>query len=424
MTLLKNKNLKLKKYFTILILLFSTSLFAQNIVEFRGINRSGFYAETGLLKKWPENGPKLILKIEGIGKGFSQAILVDETIFITGIKEDTTDILSAYNLKGQLLWDVPYGRSWTASYIDSRSTPTFENGKLFVSSGTGQLSCVNANTGDINWSVDVVKKYGGAIHNHGDAEAPLLIENKVVYVTGGEQNTMVAFDKNTGDLLWKTLSLGGAKSYASPTLINHNGKKIVLVQTTENLIGVNPANGKIFWSFNLIQYHTHRQGKGGNTNPPLYFNNEIFVTSGYDHPGLMFSLSEDGNSIKLKWKNDTIDNHHGGVVLVDGNIYGANWQNNANGKWVSVNWETGKTNWENEWINKGSIISAEKLLYLFEEKRGNVALVEPSVDSLKIISSFKVDAGVGPRWAHPAIYDKKLFIRHGDVLLVYDIKEE
>jgi outer membrane protein assembly factor BamB len=414
----------MRNLLTIFLFALPVFLSGQNIVEFRGVNRSGHFNETGLLKQWPEDGPRLILKIEGIGKGFSAPILVDQTIFVTGIKEDSIDILSAYNLEGILLWDVAYGRSWTRSYIDSRSTPTYCDGKLYVSSGTGQLSCIDSNNGAIIWNVDAVEKYAGLIHRHGDAEAPLIVDNKVVYLTGGDENTMVAFDKETGKEIWLSKSLGGAKSYASPTLVVHNGKKIILAQTTDNLIGIDPENGKIIWSFNLIQYHESRQGVGAQTNPPLYYKGEIFVTSGYDHPGLMFSLSEDGNEISLKWRNDTLDNHHGGVVLLDGNIYGANWQHNAKGKWVNVNWETGETNWENEWINKGSIITADNMLYLYEEKRGNVALVEPSTDSLKVVGSFVVEEGEGPHWAHPAIYNKMLFIRHGDVLMIYDIKNK
>ncbi|WP_346857208.1 PQQ-binding-like beta-propeller repeat protein [uncultured Draconibacterium sp.] len=413
----------MKSGFAILFLLFTIRLFSQEVVEWRGVNRSGLYNETGLLKEWPEPGPELIQKIEGVGKGFSQAIVVGQTIFITGIKQDTTDILSAFNFNGELLWETPYGRSWTRSYIDSRSTPTYSKGKLYVSSGTGQLSCVDAKSGNTLWKIDAVKNYSGEIHKHGDAEAPLVEGNLVFYVTGGEINTMVAFNKDTGKQVWKTKSLGGTKSYASPTLINHQGQEIVLVQTADNLIGVNPLNGEILWSYNLMQYHTHESGKGAQTNPPLYFNGDILVTSGYNHPALMFSLSDDGRSIQLKWKNEDLDTHHGGVVLLDGNVYGSNWQNNANGKWASVNWETGATNWEQDWENKGSVISAEGLLYLYEEKRGNVALAEPSPDSLKIISTFKVDAGNGPHWVHPAIYNGRLFIRHGDVLMIYNIKE-
>ncbi len=414
----------MKPTISILLLFFTFSVFAQNVIEYRGVERSGCYSGAGLLREWPEAGPALLLKIEGVGKGFSQPILVDKTIYVSGIKADTIDVLSAFNMNGELIWDVPYGRSWTRSYIDSRSTPTYCDGKLYVVSGTGQLNCVDAKSGKMIWTVDAVAKFNGEIHKHGDAEAPLLVNNLMVYATGGDTNTMVAFNKENGEMVWRSKSLGGTKSYASPTLINHHGRKIILVQSARDLLGIDPENGEIIWSYNLIQYHLGNQGVGANTNPPLYFNGEIFVTSGYNHPGLMFTLSDDGNAITLKWKNDDLDTHHGGVVLVDGNIYGSNWQNNSRGKWASVNWETGETNWENDWNNKGSIITADGMLYLYEEKRGNVALVEPSTDSLKIISSFIIEDGVGPHWAHPAIYDGKLYIRHGDVLMIYEIEDK
>lgn len=408
---------------TILFVFLSVSVFSQDLVEFRGVGRTGHYNETGLLKKWPESGPDVFLTIEGVGKGFSQPIFADNKIFITGIKKDTTDILSAYNLHGELLWETPYGRSWTATYIDSRSTPTYENGKLYVCSGTGQVSSINAETGQTLWHVDASKKYNGEIYKHGDAESLLVIKNAVLYTTGGELNAVVALSKEDGSLVWKSKSIGGAKAYASPVLINHNGQDIILAQTSKDLIAIRPENGEILWSYNLLQYHLISTGIGAQTNPALYHNGEIFETSGYEHPGLLFSLSEDGKSVSLKWKNDVIDTHIGGVVLVDGNIYGSTWTNNSRGKWASVNWETGKTNWETEWENKGSIIYADGMLYLYEEKRGNVALVEPSAEKLKIVSTFKVEKGTGPCWAHPAIYDGKLFIRHGDVLMIYNIKD-
>jgi len=412
----------MKIIFYLLFIFSAHPLFSQEIIEFRGMERTGHFNEPGLLKQWPEEGPELVLKIEGIGKGYSHPILVDGTIFITGIKQDTIDILSAFNLKGEMLWDIAYGRSWTRSYTDSRSTPTFENDKLYVASGTGQLNCIDAITGKKIWQVDVIEKYSGEIYKHGDSESPLLIKNAVVYTTGGEQNTMVALNKSDGSLVWKTKSLGGAKSYASPVLINHNGKEMILAQTTRNLIAIDPENGNILWSFDLIQYHTTSQGEGAQTNPALYHNGEIFVTSGYDHPGVMVAFSDDAKSVGFKWKNYTINTHHGGVVLVEGNIYGSNWKNNGNGNWASVNWETGKTNWETDWYNKGSTIYADGMLYIYEEKSGNVALVKPSPENLKIISTFKVTEGEGPHWAHPAIYNGKLFIRHGNVLMVFNIK--
>jgi len=412
------------KFILYLLFIFNTTiLFSQEIIEFRGVDRTGHFNETGLLKHWPEAGPELIIKIEGIGKGYSHPVLVNEIIFVTGIKHDTLDVLSAYNIKGDLLWETSYGRSWTKSYTDSRSTPTFEDGKIYVSSGTGQVNCIEAKTGKIFWQIDVINNFKGEIYDHGDAENPLIVGDLVVFTTGGEENTMVAFSKTDGSLVWKTKSLGGAKSYASPKLINHNGNSQILTQTAENLIAINPENGEIVWHYNLTKYHLHEQGVGANTNLPLYLNGYIFVTSGYNHPGTKLKLADDGKSVTEIWKNDTIDTHHGGVILFEGNLYGSNWQNNSKGRWASVNWETGRTNWETDWYNKGSTVFADGMLYIYEEKSGNVALVEPSPESMKIISTFKVTDGEGPHWAHPAIYDRKLFIRHGNALMVYDIKK-
>ena len=274
----------------------------------------------------------------------------------------------------------------------------------------------------ILWNVDVIEKYGGEIHLHGDAESPLVVNDVVVYTTGGEKFTMVAFNKTNGTEVWKAQSLGGAKSYASSVLIVRNGKNIILVQTTKNMIAINSVNGEIEWHHNLDNFYSGSQGEGAQANPAIYLNNEIFVTSGYDHPATMFSIAENNRSVELKWKNKTLNTHHGGVVLVDGNLYGSNWQNNSRGQWVSVNWESGATNWEVDWNNKGSVIFSDGMLYMYEEKGGNVALATPSAQKLDIVSSFKVEDGAGPHWAHPAIYEGKLYIRHGDVLMVYNIK--
>jgi hypothetical protein len=203
-------------------------------------------------------------------------------------------------------------------------------------------------------------------------------------------------------------------------LIEHNGREIILAATSKDFVGIDAAGGSILWTFDLVTGYTER-GRRNNTNTPLFHNGEIFYSSGYDDTALMFELKEDGSDISVKWTSKVLDNHHGGMVLHDGYIYGANWQGNGNGDWGCLDWDTGEVMYEEPWHNKGSIIYADGMLYLFEEKYGNVGLVKPDPDSFEVISSFKVSDGRGPRWAHPSIYDRKLFIRHHDVLLVYDI---
>ena len=184
------------------------------------------------------------------------------------------------------------------------------------------------------------------------------------------------------------------------------------------------SNGNILWSHNTIQYHTKsKNGPGEAANTPLFYHGDIFITYGNEQPAMLFHISDDGKSISLKWQNDVLDTHHGGLVLVNGAIYGSTTLDNTRGNWASVDWETGKTNWEKEWFTKGSVVSADGMLYLYEERWGHVALVKPDTSDLKIVSTFQVKGGEGPHWAHPSIYNKMLMIRHGSVLLVYDIAD-
>lgn len=408
--------------FSILTFFIFTAGYSQEIAQWGGPARDGIYPETGLLKKWPDSGPTLKLKIEGVGKGYSQVVVYKNNIYVTGLKSDSLDVISSYKMTGELIWSKVYARGWANTYPDSRCTPTIENDRIYLVGGMGAVVCMDANNGAILWTQEASKQFHGVYNKWGIAESVLLTDKAAIYVTGGEETSVVAFDKVTGNLFWKTRSLGGPRAYASSALIEWNGSEMILAQTANDLIGINPADGEILWNFSLIQFHLGESGRGANTLTPIFHSGEIFTTSGYDHPATLFTLAKDGKSVTLKWKNEMMDTHHGGVVLIDGNLYGSNWETNSKGKWASINWETGKSNWEKDWFNKGSIIAAEGLLYCYDEQRGNVALVQPDAGDFKIISTFKVINGDGPHWAHPAIYNKMLFIRHGNVLLVYEIK--
>jgi len=138
----------------------------------------------------------------------------------------------------------------------------------------------------------------------------------------------------------------------------------------------------------------------------------------------MYELSEDGNQVQTKWTQPTLDVHHGGFVVVDGYIYGSNWLNNKKGNWVCLDWKTGKVMYENKWKNKGSVIAAEGMLYCYEEHKGNLALVRATPEKFDVVSSFQIKMGSKQHWAHPAISDGRLYVRHGEALMVYDIKQK
>lgn len=408
--------------FISIFILFAEITFSQEIVQWRGPDRNGTYPDKNLLKEWPEKGPELILEVGDLGGGYSTPVVYNNLIYTTGIR-DSFDIITAIETDGTKKWQKSYGKAWYKSYSETRSTPTIENGKIYLVSGMGEVVCLDANSGNIIWNIDAQTVFKGEFLNWGIAESVLLVDNAAICTVGGNETTVVALDKNNGKLLWKSKNVGGARAYASPIRIEENGKRLVLAQTSNDLIALDPGNGEVVWTYDLFQYHTNRMGKGAQTNTALFFNNEIFVTSGYNHPGTMFSLSDDWKSVSLKWKNDTLDCHFGGVVVMNGFIFGSNWTGNATGNWVCLDWKTGKTMYEHAWNNKGAVIAADEMLYCYEEKTGNVALVRPNPEKFDIVSYFKIDKGSGPHWAHPSIYDGKLFVRHGEVLMVYNISE-
>jgi outer membrane protein assembly factor BamB len=149
----------------------------------------------------------------------------------------------------------------------------------------------------------------------------------------------------------------------------------------------------------------------------------VYVTGGYDCGGMMLKMSDDGKNATIAWTDSVLDVHHGGVVLLDGYIYGSNWINNGNGNWCCIEWSTGKKMWEQSWNNKGSIIAAEGMLYIYDEKRGNVGLLKATPEKFDLVSSFQVKEGkTGPFWAHPVIHNGILYLRHNNALMAYDIK--
>ncbi len=405
-------------YTNILLLALLVNINAQSISQWRGIDRTGVYSkEKNLLKEWPAEGPKLLWFHDSIPDGYSSVSVVKNTVFLTGII-DSLDVILAIK-KGKILWQTAYGRAWDGPFPNSRVTPTIENNKIFVSSGRGDIACLNAKNGKIIWSYKASEKHEGNFPRFGLSESLLIDKNKVFFTSGGNQTTMIALDKKTGKLVWKSESLKGGPSYTSPLMVKKNGENLIITTTESYIIGVKPENGQIIWKFDYAQYKAERNNY---TNTPLYHNNELYISNGYNHSAVKLKLADDLKSVSLMWVDSVLDIHHGGAVKLGDYIYGSNWEHNRMGNWVCLNWNTGKVMYETEWKNKGSIISAEGLLYCFEEKTGYLALVKADPKEFKIISSFKIPKGAGPYWAHPVINNGILYVRHGKAIMAYNLK--
>lgn len=389
--------------------------------QWRGANRDGKFTDTGLLQKWPDGGPQLLMKVEGIGKGYSSVIATDQYLFATGMI-DTLDYISCITPDGKIKWKVPYGRSWTQSFPETRGSATVEGDRVYVISGTGQLVCLNVADGAILWKVNVDKEYKSEWHIWGVSESPLIVDDKVICSPGGKETSIVAFDKMTGKLIWKSESVGGPRCYISPIIYEYKQFRYILAATGTNLIALEPATGKVVWTFKYWDGAKWDQPGLIWANTPVVKGSDIFISMGYDYRNVMLTMSEDGKSVAEKWSNMVLDNHHHGLIELDGNIYGSNWISNSKGKWVCMDWNTGETKYETDWLTKGELVYANGLFYILEEKSGTMALVKPNPQSFEVISSFKLEGGSGPFWSHPFIANGKLYLRHGDVLFVYNIK--
>jgi outer membrane protein assembly factor BamB len=391
------------------------------LYEWRGPGRSGIYNETGLLKKWPDSGPALLWETGKMGDGYSSPTVTADAVYVTG-RKDSSDVLTALTLDGKKKWETVYGKAWMTNHTGSRCTPTYYNGNIFLISGSGDIVCVGSD-GKIKWSKNHYSLYESKPIMFGISESPIVVDNMVIASPGGEKASLVAFNINNGKVVWKAEPINQEPQYVNPKLIEYAGKKMIVTVMGTHIFAVNTKDGKIIWKLNYAEINaaTGRVMKN-HAMTPVYRDGNILIANGYNWVALKLKLSKDGNSVDIVWENRNFDPQLGGAVLLGNNIYGTTHMSVPVDMWACVDWTTGKTLWTAKWYSRGSVISADGMLYLFEEKSGHVALVKPDASKLDIVSEFQVTKGEGPFWAHPVINKGKLYIRHGEVLMVYQIK--
>ncbi len=404
------------------VLLIGSVGLADDWPQFRGPNRDGKSPETGLLRKWPQGGPKLLWSVDGLGIGFSSVAIDHGSVYTTGML-DGEGFLFAYDLAGNPKWKESYGPEWTRSYKGTRTTPTVDGDRVYMFSGTGLMVCFDARTGKQIWQVDTLREFDGKNITWGMSCSPLIDGGKVYCTPGGKKGTIVALDKLSGQTIWATTGLSEASAYCSPILIERGGNRLLIDVIQRSVICVDADGGKLIWH----EPYVTPSDTGGVT--PTYRNGRVYVTSAIEREftrgGVMFELSPDGTSVTEKWNDQTLDCGHGGVVLVDGCLYGSTFDGVPKGDWVCLDWVSGKVLYKAKWNgNKGSIIHADGMLYCYDENTGDVALVKASPKAFEIVSSFQVTQGSGKHWAHPAISDGRLYIRRGNALMAYDIEDK
>jgi len=381
--------------------------------QFRGPTRDGLSPETGLLKKWPAGGPKELWSVDGLGVGYSSVAVVDGTIYTTGMigKEG---VLFAFDLKGNPKYKVVYGPAWSKSgnWPGTRTTPTLDGDRLYLMSGQGRIACHEAKTGRQIWYRDTLTEFKGDNIRWGVSESVLIEGEKVICTPGGKDASVVALNKIDGRTIWTTKGLSEVSAYCSPLAVDRGPNRIILTIVQQSIVGVDMNNGKVYWRV------PHKVSYDISAVTPAYENGLMYVTNGYGKGGHMFELSADGTSVEKKWSEKSLDVHHGGVVLVDGNIHGAS----NKGNWICLDLATGKVKFSDKLVGKGSVIYVDGMLYGYGEKAGDVGLIKINPNGYEMVSSFKITKGSGKHWAHPAISDGRLYMRHGEVLMCYDIR--
>jgi len=392
-------------------ILLSISLTAQEVLEWRGADRTGYYHETGLMQEWPETGPPLIWEFNGLGNGYGSPAITSDRIFITGEQEQIT-YLFALDKNGKQIWKTEIGPEWTQNYPGSRTTPTIVDDLIYIQTGMGTVACVDATTGKKTWEFNMVDDFHAPNTRFGFSASLLVHGDKVFCTIGNPDTNVVAFNRFTGEIQWICKGVGEMTSFCSPKLISLPGRDIVVTFTKLTLLGIDAKDGTLLW--------THKQDSEGDVqvNTPWFEDGYIYYIASDGNGSVKLKLSPDGTSITEEWRNIRCDNLMGGFIKLDDYIYTSSY---GTRQYYIQDAGTGAIT-DSVKFDKGVIIFADGMLYLYNE-RGNLGLFKPEGPTMKQVSSFKVTQGTKAHFAHPVICDGILYVRHGDALVAYNVKK-
>jgi outer membrane protein assembly factor BamB len=337
-------------------------------------------------------------------------------IYTAGDIEDDT-VITAMDLDGRILWRARNGRAWKGSQPGSRGTPTIDGGRLYHESPHGDLVCLDAATGERTWAVNILEAFHSENIDWALAESPLVDGDRVICCPGGPETAVVALDKATGRIVWKSPSTGDLAGYASAVLAEFQGVRMILTLTSRAAIAVHADTGELLWRFE------HRTPFNENITRPLYHEGHVFLST-RTTGSVLLKLQVRGNRVRVTpaWQSTELDNQHGGVILLDGYIYGSSHVRN-NAQWICLDWKTGRPTYVKRGVGKGSLTYADGMLYTLAERGGRVGLVPATPEGHHVVSEFRIpDRGDGPTWAHPVVCGGRLYVRHSGFLYAYDIR--
>ncbi|HUS93233.1 MAG TPA: PQQ-binding-like beta-propeller repeat protein [Phycisphaerae bacterium] len=382
--------------------------------QLHGPRRDNISPDRGLLKAWPKEGPKLLWQSAECGGGYAGVSIADGRIHIAGDFGEKEAIL-ALGLDGTVRWKAGNGRSWKGPYPGARTTPTYDKGVLYHMNPHGRLAAMKADSGEEIWAVDLAEKFATRPANWALAEN-ILIDGDVLYCApAGQKGRVVALKKADGSTLWANTEIADGPAYCSPILVEYGGARQLVTVLEKTIVGVDVGTGKLLWQRPHVTKH------GQNVTRPTYSDGHIYSSSGHGTGGQMLRLAADGQAVTELWLNKDMDNCHGGVLLLDGRLYGHGCRLYKKG-FVCVDFRTGKTLWTEPKLGKVSVSAADGMIYCISD-RGKVSLVEPGADACRIAGEFNLPKGPkGLTLTHPVICGGVLYLRHWETLYAYDVR--
>jgi outer membrane protein assembly factor BamB len=380
--------------------------------QWRGPNRDGISAETGLLQQWPKAGPPQVWRTSGVGNGYSSFSTSGGRLYTLGARDGNEYVIAIDRATGKKVWEYLNGRRYENDRGDGpRSTPTVDGDRLYVFGGSGDLTCLEAATGKKIWSINVVQKFRGVNPYWGYSESPLVVGDRILVNVGGRGASIVAVSKADGATLWQQHSDGAG--YSSPMLMRTGSLNQVIFFTESRTMAVDPRDGRLLWSHNKASNGT------ANVATPIVKGTRVFVSSDYGTGAALLDVRAAGNIATANEVYFTRDmrNHHASSVVIGDHLYGF-----SSSILTALKFDTGAMAWRDRSVGKGSLIFADNRLYLYSED-GVVGLAEASPAAYREHGRFSIPQQSGlPTWSHPMIAGGLLIIRDQDSVYAYDVR--
>ena len=383
--------------------------------QWQGPDRTRISKETGLLKEWPAGGPKVLWTANDLGSGYGSMAVAGNRVFLQGARGANSMVIALNRADGKEVWSKALGPVETKMRSDRgagpRGTPTIDGDRLYVLTENGDLACLKTD-GTAVWQINILKDFGGPQLQWLISESPLIDGQHLVVTPGGPGAGMVKLDKMTGKTVWTAKELSDAAAYSSITVADVQGVRTYMTFTASAGIGVRASDGKLMFRYEQAANRT------ANVATPVYANNKVFFTSAYGTGGGLVDLTVQNGEVAATevYFTREMKNHHGGVVLVDGYLYGFN-----DLILTCLEFATGKMMWRDRSVGKGSVTYADGRLYI-QSETNMVGLAEATPSGYNEKGRFEIPDKGMPSWAHPVISDGRLYVRNQDTLLVYDIK--